>query len=217
MVKVKDKIIGIYMIRCKINGKCYIGQSINIKRRWQRHKCDLKNRTHGNKELQEDWNIYGEDKFEFKIIQKCTKDELSDLEKKYIDEYKSYKNGYNKTIGGLFFEGYIMPEDVKEKVRRGENNGFYGRQHTEETKKKMSENHADFSGNKHPKAIMVIGILPSGLILEPMSQIELANLLSIDKHTVVKLRRNGKSYQSQSRKTRHLEGLRILEIPKGNA
>ena len=32
--------IGIYKITNNINGKCYIGQSINIKQRWKGHKKD---------------------------------------------------------------------------------------------------------------------------------------------------------------------------------
>ena len=33
---------------------------------------------------------------------------------------------------------------------KGDKNPFYGKKHSEETKKKMSENHADFSGENHP-------------------------------------------------------------------
>ena len=32
----------------------------------------------------------------------------------------------------------------------GENHGFYGKKHTEESKRKISQNHADLSGEKHP-------------------------------------------------------------------
>ena len=72
----KEKIIGIYMIRCKVNEKCYIGQSTNIKRRWYTHINELNRNVHICKKLQEDWNAYGESNFEFKIIQECTKDDV---------------------------------------------------------------------------------------------------------------------------------------------
>lgn len=39
---------------------------------------------------------------------------------------------------------------------KGENNPFYGKKHTEISKKRMSENHADFNGKNHPNATSVI-------------------------------------------------------------
>lgn len=39
---------------------------------------------------------------------------------------------------------------AKNKKLNGENNPFYGKQHSDLTKKKMSDNHADFSGDKNP-------------------------------------------------------------------
>ena len=38
-------ICGIYKIGNKVNGKCYIGQSIDIKRRWRQHKGTYVNTT----------------------------------------------------------------------------------------------------------------------------------------------------------------------------
>ncbi len=237
------------MIRCKINGRCYVGQSTNIKSRWNSHRYKLRHDEHPSKEMNKDWNIYGEDNFEFKIIQECTKDELEELEKKYTKEFKAYDEGYNQIIGG-HREGYICSEDTRKKLSElgknktmseearkkiSENNPKYwkgkhfseetkkkiseslkGKKLSEETKKKMSENHADYKGDKHPKAIMLLAILPSGLILEPMIQIELSNLLGISHNTIINLRRNGEPYKPRCKKFKHLEGLRILEIPKEN-
>jgi group I intron endonuclease len=60
---------GIYAIKNKINGKMYIGSSYNIKQRFTAHKSALKNNNHRNKHLQNAWNKYGEDNFEFIIIE----------------------------------------------------------------------------------------------------------------------------------------------------
>jgi hypothetical protein len=49
--------------------------------------------------------------------------------------------------------GIKMSEEQKEMYReifKGEGNPFYGKKHSEKTKQKMSENHADFNGNKNP-------------------------------------------------------------------
>lgn len=43
----------------------------------------------------------------------------------------------------------------KERIS-GENNSFYGKKHNQETKEKISKNHADFSLEKHPRARKVI-------------------------------------------------------------
>lgn len=56
-------------------------------------------------------------------------------------------------------KGSKMSEEQKQLRRemfKGENNPFYGKKHSEETKQKMQENHADFSGDKNPfkKAVL---------------------------------------------------------------
>lgn len=97
--------IGIYKITNQVNGKVYIGQSVNIKQRWAEHKANLRNNKHENSYLQNAWNKYGEANFIFEVIEKCSKDELDDKEIFWISEYNSCKdfinaNGYNLTIGG---------------------------------------------------------------------------------------------------------------------
>ena len=67
------KISGIYKIINKINGKYYVGSSVNIKdypnNRWSRHIADLNANRHHNDYLQRAWNKYGQDAFEFIIIE----------------------------------------------------------------------------------------------------------------------------------------------------
>lgn len=94
--------IGIYKIENNTNGKIYIGQSVNIQRRWCCHKSELNCNTHPNKHLQSSWNKYGEKSFTFSIITECEISELDKLEMCYIKKYKTYDEhyGYNLTIGG---------------------------------------------------------------------------------------------------------------------
>ena len=47
-MKEKDIICGIYSIENVVNHKKYIGQSINIKSRWCKHKVDLSNSQYRN-------------------------------------------------------------------------------------------------------------------------------------------------------------------------
>ena len=142
------KIIGIYSITNTLNNKRYIGYSIDIQRRWTTHKRDLKNNKHENSHLQNAYNKYGENAFEFEIIEECTKENIKDKEKYWIAFYNSKNEGYNMSEGG---DGILNPtEDVRKKISEGlkgekngmygvhltgELNGMYGKQHTEETKK----------------------------------------------------------------------------------
>lgn len=94
--------IGIYKIENKVNGKVYIGQSVNIENRWKSHIRELNNGIHCNRHLLGSWKKYGQDNFEFKTICVCNEDELDEKEIYYIDLYKSfdYDYGYNMTLGG---------------------------------------------------------------------------------------------------------------------
>ena len=49
---------GIYMIQNTTNGKIYIGQAIDIEKRWKNHIWELDNNRHTNKHLQRTWNKY---------------------------------------------------------------------------------------------------------------------------------------------------------------
>lgn len=92
---IDDNISGIYRITCNKNAKNYIGVSKDIKKRWYQHVNMLKNKTHHSTKLQEDYNKYGEDVFEFRIIIKEDYGEAKRLEDKYIEKYQSDINGYN--------------------------------------------------------------------------------------------------------------------------
>lgn len=92
--------IGIYKIKNILNGKVYIGQSVDIEKRWSTHIAELKNNYHYNIHLQSAWNKYGEENFEFSIVEECGADRLNQCEIYWISKFDSYKNGYNLTSGG---------------------------------------------------------------------------------------------------------------------
>ena len=132
---------GIYMIQNLVNGKMYIGQAVDIERRWRHHRSVLRGNDHDNKHLQRAWNKYGEDNFEFTIICECAESQLNTMEEYYIFELMSYDGrvGYNKTYGG---EGCRPTEETRRKqseAHKGENHYMFGKHHSEETKEKMSE------------------------------------------------------------------------------
>lgn len=95
-----NDMIGIYLIKNKTNGTVYVGQSIDIDKRWDDHIRCLNKNEHCNRLLQNDWNKFGKSAFEFSIIKECSKDKLDDLEKNYIYKYKKFGKVYNIISGG---------------------------------------------------------------------------------------------------------------------
>lgn len=99
----------VYGIRCKENGKIYIGCTRNrLQERLAQHFAELKegcktmtdfNGGRKNSPWQEDYNKYGMEAFEFYLIEDNIPDaEHTERESYWIFEYKSYdeKYGYNR-------------------------------------------------------------------------------------------------------------------------
>ena len=76
---------GIYIITNTINGKRYIGSSKNIYERLNHHVWDLNSGTHINKHLQNAWNKYGEDAFEYGILLLCPESNRLEQEGFFIE------------------------------------------------------------------------------------------------------------------------------------
>jgi len=90
-----EKNKGIYMIENKANGMVYIGKSVNINARFKSHFLEL-GRGNGNKKIQKDYDIYGLDSFETKILEFVeASDDLEDKETAYIQKFNSIIDGYN--------------------------------------------------------------------------------------------------------------------------
>jgi len=115
---------GVYEIVNTINKKRYVGSSVNIKRRWQTHKSKLRKGIHENEHLQRAWNKYGENCFEFHILRTTERGEHLRLENELLAT-GNYEYNIGTKVGAAML----------------------GRNHTEETKRKISALH---SGENHP-------------------------------------------------------------------
>lgn len=60
--------MGIYVVRCNSNDKCYIGSTKNLKGKINSTKFQLSSGGHPNYELQKEWQEYGEANFTIEII-----------------------------------------------------------------------------------------------------------------------------------------------------
>lgn len=147
----------VYKITNRINGKVYIGQTTrSLEKRWKEH-CQL---SHGCQLMYRAIIKHGKENFTVEQIDvACTREELDAKEVYWIKFYDSMNRnkGYNLDSGGNKckkrspetivklinankgrWAGEKNPKFGKGHLFTGQNNSFYGKKHTDETKKKLS-------------------------------------------------------------------------------
>lgn len=89
----------IYKATNKINGKSYVGQTVNYRSRiWQHQRCYEKENCKFHDAIKE----FGFDNFDWEILKTCeNKKEADQIERYYIEYYNSYRDGYNENKGGV--------------------------------------------------------------------------------------------------------------------
>lgn len=91
----------IYKITNKINGKSYIGQTIqNVKERFYQHCATKCSQAILNMVIHKAINKYGKSNFTIEVIEEVESTNLNDRERYWIRYYDSHNNGYNSTEGG---------------------------------------------------------------------------------------------------------------------
>ena len=91
---------GIYKITCLETKEIYIGKSTDIKNRWQQHcKTAFNCGTIASSVLHRKMQQYGIENFTFELLEKVSKDQLTEREKFYIDFYKTKETGLNERNG----------------------------------------------------------------------------------------------------------------------
>lgn len=100
MILGKTTKCGIYKITNILDNKCYIGQSVDIYKRWCDHcKCGCGIDTPKNNKLYTAMLQDGLENFTFELLEECSKEELNKKEAFYINLYESNNFGYNSTVG----------------------------------------------------------------------------------------------------------------------
>lgn len=115
--------VAIYKIQNAVDGRMYIGQSVNPAQRakrhfWKNNKCV---------KLGNAIQRHGQASFSFSVLYWCKdKDDANEVEALLIDLGDTRANGYNITPGGYG-------------TGAGQDNPFFGRRHSEETKARLSD------------------------------------------------------------------------------
>ena len=117
--------------------KYYVGQTIGTMEQragkngrnygWDDSKC---NNKFANGIRKWGWNA-----FEGRVLEEVYEEDLDELEKFYIEQFDSFKNGYNSTIGGEGIRGYNHNKESKKKMSIAGKKRF----ESQEARKRQSE------------------------------------------------------------------------------
>jgi group I intron endonuclease len=121
----------LYKITNLLSGKVYIGQSTKETERWRQHKYFARKKPIQYIHLA--MAKYGVDNFTYEVIATCTTQENTDeTEATLITQYDSRNkdHGYNIDPGGEFAWNRGLQKEQQP---------MYGKHHSEESKKKISE------------------------------------------------------------------------------
>lgn len=114
--------VGIYRITNLINGKIYFGQSTNVEKRLNDHRCNCNHNQH----LTNSINKYGVDNFSFELEIATSIPYLNRLEKLFIRKYDTTnrEKGYNKDSGGG--ASYVHSDETKKKISEAKRGKYVG-------------------------------------------------------------------------------------------
>lgn len=190
----------VYVITNKVNGKAYVGKSVNLAARVKKHREFL---SSGRQVLYKATKKYGAENFSLEILLESPDDSV--LLKAEVEAIQVLgtlvPGGYNMTAGGDGMAGHTQSEATLEKRRRG------AKEHPERWNKfaeyvvgPRSEHHrANISaslkgkntwtcgrtGDRHPCSIPVIVFEPGSFCGRYFhSATEVANNYSVDKTSV---------------------------------
>ncbi len=150
---------GVYEIVNLVNDKRYVGSaSRNLEERWMDHRKTLRGGRHGNRHLQHAWDKYGEQAFQFVVIERVPPEECVEREQHWMDYHEARNGIYNICPVAGSNLGLKLTDESKERISRAKKGSRYplrqkptvlsklkafqrmtGRRQTEEVKEKIGK------------------------------------------------------------------------------
>lgn len=135
----------IYTITNTVNGKVYVGSSVDMKARINRHFNHLRKGIHYNGKLQRAFSKHGEQAFVVGVVDECFVSERGAVESEWIERFDSARRGYNICPIGMSVLGAKQsPEHVARRMASKK-----GYKHSDETRAKLSAVAKSRSGAAH--------------------------------------------------------------------
>lgn len=127
----------IYSITNRVNGKVYVGSAVSLGRRWRHHRSSLRRNLNRSIYLQAAWNKYGEEAFDFNVIEYVDEAaRLIEREQYWIDFLRSAVRGFGYNISPT--AGSTLGIKLTDDARRKISLAGMGRRPTEETRQRLS-------------------------------------------------------------------------------
>ena len=119
--------LAVYKITNLVNGKFYVGSSVDVRLRFKNHRYDLRKKRHHCQPLQRAWDKYGEDSFKFEVIEEASSSgEIHAIENRWLEEHYRKGSCYNiGTRAGAAFLGRAHTGEARMKVSKAQK----GKQH----------------------------------------------------------------------------------------
>lgn len=97
--------MGLFRVRLKDGGKCFLETSQNLKGKMNSVRFQLDAGNHPNRELQRDWQRYGPDRFEFEVLELLPYDK-DESKTDYAEELAILKHIWEERLLEEGFEFY---------------------------------------------------------------------------------------------------------------
>lgn len=139
--------IGVYSLVNTIDGKRYVGSSVQIKTRLYKHNYHLRKGNHHCKHLQNAFNLYGEDAFTTETVLLCDKVNLEYYEQVVMDYFRTETGLYNMQPEAYTPRNSRLSQEHKDNISKG----LKGRPKTKEHNEAVSKALSGRKGHRTPK------------------------------------------------------------------
>jgi group I intron endonuclease len=135
----------IYRILNVVTDQFYVGSAVNFRRRRWEHLNALNKKEHHCVRLQEAWDVYGPNAFEFEVLEEVPDEQQLLVEDSYLVQFAGHSVCYNTASTSLQPPSAADPqtrEKISATLKRlyadSTNHPRTGKQHSQETKDRIS-------------------------------------------------------------------------------